>query len=71
MNWNDIQSQWPELKARIRAEHPEVETDELEKTTEGRRQLLQLIEAKYGVSAPVAEKPVDKMLGDKTDGEED
>ena len=68
MNWSDIQAQWPDLKARIRADHPEFDTDELERTDEGRSQLLQLIEAKYGSTEPMAASEVDDMMGDPTDG---
>lgn len=71
MNWNDIQARWPDLKARIRAEHPEFDTDELERTDEGRRQLLQLIEARYGSTEPVAETRVDEILEEESNGKTD
>lgn len=69
MNWNEIQHRWPELKARIHEEHPDVRTEELERTSEGRRQLLQLIEAQYGTSKPAAEGDVDRLVEGKDDGE--
>ena len=68
MNWNEIQQHWPDLKARIRAEHPDVDADALERTEQGRRQLLQLLEAKYGSTQPVAQTRVDDMVEDDTDG---
>lgn len=68
MNWNDIQAHWPDLKARIRAEHPEYDTDDLERTEEGRRQLLMLIEAKYGSTEPMAEDEVEEIVEEESDG---
>ena len=70
MNWSDIQAHWPDLKARIRAEHPEFDTDELERTDEGRRQLLQLIEARYGATGPMAEEEVDEIVKEESHGRE-
>lgn len=70
MNWSEIQAHWPDLKARIHAEHPELETDELERTEEGRRQIMQLIEAKYGSTEPMAETEVDDIVKEETRGRE-
>lgn len=68
MNWEDIEKHWPELKRDIRKRHPDVQADELEKTPEGRRQLLQLIDAKYGASRPIAEQDLDHILKGDDDG---
>ena len=70
MNWSDIEAHWPDLKARIRADHPEFDTDELERTDEGRRQLLQLIEARYGSTEPMAEEDIDEIVKEETHGRE-
>lgn len=66
MNWDEIQNHWPELKRAIRAEHPDLDTDRLEQTAEGRRQLLQLIDAKYGAAKPKADEDLDHIVSDQT-----
>ena len=62
MNWDDIQQHWPELKKSLRQDHPDLDTDSLETSPEGRRQLLQLIDAKYGAARPIAEEDVDYLV---------
>lgn len=69
LHWKDIEAQWPELKQRIRSDHPEFDTDELERTDQGRRQILLLVEARYGSSEPLANTRVDEIIGDQTDGQ--
>ncbi|MEO1154323.1 MAG: hypothetical protein AAFR34_02650 [Pseudomonadota bacterium] len=71
MTWDDIQKYWPDLRDRLRADHPDLSADELERTPEGRRQLLQLIEAKYGTSKPIADDTVEGILGNKENGHAD
>ncbi len=66
MHWNEIEENWPELKKRIRTEHPDIDADALEKTEQGRRQLLQLLEAQYGLSQPVADDRVEELVGEST-----
>ena len=67
MNWEEIQKKWPDLKRRIAADEPELDTDGLERTEQGRRQLLLLIEAKYGAAAPVAEETASAIVEDRED----
>lgn len=62
MNWDDIQKHWPEIKKTLHADHPELNSDRLEKTTEGRHRLLQLIDAKYGAAKPMAEADLDHLM---------
>ncbi|APX10537.1 hypothetical protein [Tateyamaria omphalii] len=62
MNWDEIQEHWPALKKSLRKEHPDLDMNALETTPEGRRQLLQLLDARYGFAAPKAEGDVDRLV---------
>lgn len=64
MNWDDIQKHWPELKRSLRDKHPDLDTDALETSPEGRRQLLQLIDASYGFAEPKGGDEVDRLVND-------
>ncbi|WP_299046414.1 hypothetical protein [uncultured Tateyamaria sp.] len=46
MNWDGIQAHWPALKRSLRKEHPDLDLDALERTPEGRRHVLQLLDAR-------------------------
>lgn len=67
MNWDELQDRWPELKRTLRDNHPDLDTDALEQTPQGRQQLMQLIDAKYGAAQPRAEEDLDALLGNRDD----
>lgn len=64
MTWNDIHAHWPRMKRHICRQHPHIRLDALEGTEAGRRQLLQLITAKYGRSRPMADHEVSQFIGE-------
>lgn len=68
MNWDDIQHYWPDLKRKLAKDHPDLDTDALERTPEGRTRLLQLIDAKYGAARPLADDELDDLMAGRRTG---
>jgi uncharacterized protein YjbJ (UPF0337 family) len=59
MKWSEIQSHWPELRARVRRHWFHLTEADVEQMSGGRDDLVERVQERYGFSRTEAEKEVD------------
>ena len=61
MNWDQIESQWKQLKGRAKVQWGKLTDDELDQIAGHRDQLVGKIQEKYGLAREEAEKQAEEF----------
>ena len=62
MHWEDIQSNWDQLRGRIQAKWAELTDDDLKKVAGRRDWFISMLRERYGIAREDAEQEVENFL---------
>ncbi len=62
MHWEDIQSNWDQLRGRIQAKWAELTDDDLKKVAGRRDWFISMLRERYGIAREDAEQEVETFL---------
>ncbi len=62
MNWDQVKGKWNEMKGKAQQQWGDLTNDEVDRIEGNRRELVGLLQQKYGKSKEVAEREVDDWM---------